>query len=140
VGSPILPAFPYSNSRKSGRRAGDLDGRSGFDYQGAKKQIWLIFDFLKGLMSTTFKVNLHNVAARVIKNEDDEIDYIVVHRVLPIYRIYEVMSGRHQSCGHTRKHRTEWIHSVRLCVIQGGAYCWFSCIVGEYVRGIPYSF
>jgi hypothetical protein len=124
VNSPILPAFPYSNRRKSGRWAGDLDGRSGFDCQGAKKQIWLISDFLKGLMSTTFKVNLRNVAARVIKNEDDKIVYIVVHRVLPIYRIYEVRVAGIKVVDI--RESIERNGSVQLCVIQAGTYCLFA--------------
>jgi hypothetical protein len=45
---------------------------------------------LKGLMNTTIEVNFRNVVSRDTKNEDDKIVHIVVHRVSPVYRVYEV--------------------------------------------------
>lgn len=77
MNSPILPAFPYSNCGESGRQAGDLGGRGGFDYQGARKQMSSIFDFLEGLMRTTVEVNFRNIVALVIEDENDKIVYIV---------------------------------------------------------------
>jgi hypothetical protein len=45
---------------------------------------------LKGLMNNTFEVDFRNVVARDTKNEDDKMVHMVVHRVSPVYRVYEV--------------------------------------------------
>lgn len=65
------------NCGEAGRQAGDLDGRDGFDYREAERQIALISDFL-------FFLVFRNVVVCAIKNEDDKVAYIVEHRVLPI--------------------------------------------------------
>lgn len=47
----------------------------------------------KGLMNTTFEVHFRNAVAHDTKNEDDRMIHIVVHRVSPLYRVYEALMG-----------------------------------------------
>ncbi|KAJ5812360.1 hypothetical protein N7474_008661 [Penicillium riverlandense] len=44
----------------------------------------------KGVMSNSFEVNFRNAAALDTKNKDDQMVRLVVNRVSPIYRVYEV--------------------------------------------------
>ncbi|KAJ5610244.1 hypothetical protein N7510_006963 [Penicillium lagena] len=41
-------------------------------------------------MGNRFEVNFRNAVAQDTKNEDDNMVHLVVHRVSPVYRVYEV--------------------------------------------------
>jgi hypothetical protein len=47
----------------------------------------------KGLTNTTFEVSFRNAVARDTKSEDDKMVSMVVHRLSPLYRVYEVRTG-----------------------------------------------
>lgn len=44
----------------------------------------------KGVMGNSFEVNFRNAVARDTKNEADRMVHLVVRRVSPVYRVYEV--------------------------------------------------
>lgn len=54
------------------------------------KEIDLVDIRFKGLMHNKFEVHFRNAVARDSKNEDDQMVHLVVQRVSPVYRVYEV--------------------------------------------------
>jgi hypothetical protein len=47
----------------------------------------------KGPMHNSFEVHFRNAVARDFKNEDDRMVHLSVHRVSPVYRVYEVRAA-----------------------------------------------
>lgn len=57
------------------------------------KEVDLVDIRFKGVMNNSFEVKFRNAVAHDTKIEDDKMVHLVVHRVSPIYRVYEVRFG-----------------------------------------------